>query len=64
MGIVNIVCCGKTIYRNYSTQGGEIGIVRCPECGCVYKWKDMGRGRVEVWVEHECEKHKSRATKK
>lgn len=57
MGRISIVCCGEVIYYNYETKGGETGITRCPRCGCVYAWVDLGDGKTKTWTEQACPEH-------
>jgi len=57
MGKVSISCCGDVIYYNHGTSGGQAGIARCPRCGCVYGWKDIGSGQTKTWTEQSCPRH-------
>ena len=56
MGRVDIYCCDAHFY-NYGTKGGESGSFRCPRCGCVYGWRDIGGGETRVWVIETCLRH-------
>jgi hypothetical protein len=57
MGLAVISCCGKVIYENHNTSGNQGGIIRCPDCGCLYSWKDIGNSQIKYDILQSCPFH-------